>query len=309
MPVTELRLRSETHPIIRAGISTDNPPDAQSTAPRPDPLLREALALSTQPGFPQAVREFARGMVRFREAPRLVNKLTSHESRLRVIGYLLYLHADRERFGPEGGATYVRLLELCTRDQEVSPRVLKTTLALLRLTGFIHSQRNAADLRSAYYRPTQRMLEQMRLWLSGIARSLDRLQPQPRYLQRLDEDPAVFDRFMVASGRARIAGVRPVDFMPEFVGFFGRRAGAGAVAIGIMHAHLEGAPFPSRAQIARRFGLAKSQVSSIIGDGTQLGYFEVDAAGMAVPTSRLCRDFSCWVSLVLAFCARHLQPA
>ena len=306
--MTELRARSETHPIVRAGLTPDRPADAlEFTPPEQHPLLREAAALSAKPEFSQSVRVFAGGMVRFRQAPRLVNKLISHESRFQVIGGLLYLHADRERFGPEGGATYARLLELCTRSDDVSPRVLKTTLALLRLTGFIHSERNPADLRSAYYRPTERLWGLVRQWLSGIVQSLDLLQPQPHYERRLQDDPAFIERFLVAVGRDRIAGLRPVHFMPEFIGFFGRRAGAAAVVMGIMSAYLEGAPVPSRAQIARRFGLSKTQVSSIIADGARLGYFEVDSVGVPAPTLRLQGDFARWISILLAFCVRHMQ--
>jgi hypothetical protein len=272
-------------------------------------LQQEASHLRALPPFARAVRAYAAGMARFREAPRLVNKLTSYESRFRVIGYLLYLHADRERFGPEGGATYARLLELCGQSQEVSPRVLKTTLALLKLTGFVTSQRNASDLRSAYYRPTPRMSDFVRRWLSTAVQALDMLQPEARYAQRLHDDPEFIDRFMVSSGRERAAGTRPVDLMPEFIGFFGRRDGAGTVVIALMLASLEGMPVPSRAQLAARFGLSKTQVTTIISDGARLGYFELDYVGVPTPSFRLRDDFHRWISIVLAFCARHMQPA
>jgi hypothetical protein len=74
-----------------------------------DPLPAYAAQPSALPRFPQAMREYIIGSARFRESPRLLNKLVSHDARWRVVGYLLYLAVDRERFGPAGGASYGRL--------------------------------------------------------------------------------------------------------------------------------------------------------------------------------------------------------
>src|SRR6185312_8131749 len=83
-----------------------------------DRLLAAASDFRASSAFPQAIREYTLGLSRFRKAPRLINKLISYESRFRVTGYLLYLYADREKFGP-AGASYKQLHELCTRRQEV----------------------------------------------------------------------------------------------------------------------------------------------------------------------------------------------
>ena len=285
------------------------PAAAEDSSPGEDLLLKEAAALRALPAFGQAVRAYTQGLARFREAPRIINKITSYESRFRVVGYLLYLHVDRERFGAEGGATYARLLELCTRRQEVSPRVLKTTLALLKLTRFIETQRNAADRRSSYYRPTARMYDFIRQWLSYAVDSLDALQPQLQRARLLRDDPAFIDRFLVAGGRDHIAAEPPADRMPEFIAFFGHREGAGAVILAVMLAFLEGRVVPSRQHIARRFGLSKAQVSSLLGEGTRLGFFSMDDSGAPAPTLRLHDHYRRWISIELAFYARHMRPA
>jgi hypothetical protein len=274
-----------------------------------DLLLKEAAALRAQPAFEQAVREYTQGLARFREAPRIINKITSYESRFRVVGYLLYLHVDRERFGADGGATYARLLELCTRRQEVSPRVLKTTLTLLKLTRFIDVQRNAADRRSSYYRPTARMYDFIRQWLAYAVASLDALQPQLQRARLLRDDPTFIDRFLVAGGRDHIEAEPPADRMPEFIAFFGHREGAGAVILAVMLAFLERTSLPSRQHIARRFGLSKAQVSNLIGEGARLGFFSVDDSGIPISTPRLHDHYRRWISIELAFYARHMQPA
>jgi hypothetical protein len=271
-------------------------------------LLQEAVNFGESPEFPRAVREYTAALARFREAPRVINKLTSYETRFRVILYLLYLHADRERFGAEGGATYARILQLCMRRREVNPRVLKTTLALLKLTGLIGTRRNPDDQRSMYYFPTPRMSDFVHRWLSMGVNPLDVLQPQLRRAHRLKEDPSFAERFLVSAGRDYVVGIRPAYLMPEFMSFFWQREGASAVVAAALLSSFDATPFPSRDRLARRFGLSKTQVSSIIAEGAKLGYFELDADGTPAPSPRLHEEYGRWVSIDLTFYARHMPP-
>ncbi len=142
-----------------------------------EPATQDVLALTAQrfaaaPSFRQAVQQFSDGYLEFRQGPKLLSKLLSHDASWRVIGYLLYLYADREQFGSDG-ATYGRLLELCTRRNEISRRTLKTMLALLRLAGFVQAHASAADRRVKIYQPTERMMGFVRRWLSYPVATLD----------------------------------------------------------------------------------------------------------------------------------------
>jgi len=286
-------------------ISTKN--DA-ANAPS-EPLLAEAARFRGEPTFPQAVRAYTAALARFREAPRLINKLISYESRFRVTGYLLYLDADRELFSATGGASYKNLHELCTRRQEVSPRVLKTTLALLKLTGFVQTVRSRTDGRSKSYRPTERMTGFVRQWLGYAVASLDALDPRMKRAALLDGDPTFIERFLVSGGRDHASNTPPADLMPDFIAFFGSREGAAAVILAVMQASFDGTSVPAQAQIARRFGLSKSQVSNIINEGIRLGYFAQDATGLLSPTPHLNDSYGRWISIELAFYARHMTPA
>src|SRR3982751_5750624 len=107
-----------------------------------DPLPAQAARFAATPAFDAALRAYIAGQVGFRRSNRVVNRLISHQARWRLAGYLLYLHADRERYGPNGGATYGNLHEMCSRRPEISPRVLKTMLALLQFTGFVKARRS-----------------------------------------------------------------------------------------------------------------------------------------------------------------------
>lgn len=274
-----------------------------------DPLLAEAARLRSQPAFPQAVRAYTDGLAHFRDALRLANKLLSQETRFRTVRYLLYLDADSEQYGPDGGATYGRLLELCTRRNEISPRVLKTMLALLTITGFVETRRSESDRRLKFYRPTARMMHFVRQRVANAVNALDILQPEMRRAQLLRDDPEFIRRLLASAGRAHISGEPPADRMPEFMAFFGGREGAAPIVFILVLADIDGTAPPSRAEIARRFGLSKSQVSNVIAQGVQLGYFALDAAAMPSATPELRNDFDRWISIELAFHARHMGTA
>jgi hypothetical protein len=274
-----------------------------------DELAAHAACLLALPAFPKAVREYTVGLARFRESPRFANKLISYDTRWRVVGYLLYLAADRERFGADGGATYGRLLEICTRRQEVSPRVLKTMLALLKFTGFIETISSDTDRRSKLYRPTARMDQFVNLWLGYAVSALDLLEPDMQRTRMLREDSGFAERFLVSGGREHLTATPPADRMPEFIAFYGARDGAGAAVLSVMLADIDDTPVPSRAAIAKQFGLSKTQVGNVLATGEAKGFFALDGAGVPAATQHLRDSYGRWISIELAFYARHMQPA
>jgi hypothetical protein len=285
---------------------------ADGAAARDDPvdaLLVEAAALRARPAYPAAVRQYSAGLVRFRQSSRLVNKLSAHEGRFRTIGYLLHLSAVSAIEGGDGGVSYGQLHEICVaRHGEVSPRVLKTTLAFMRLLGFIESWRSAADRRVTVYRPTPRMLEFARRWFRHAAEALDVLAPEFGRLARLEDDPAFLDQLLVLGGRDHADGP-PAERMPEFIGFFGGREGAAAITALLMLAAIDGQPMPSRAAMARQFGLSKTQVSEVITEGMRVGFLALDGASAPTMTARLRDSFRQWISIELAFYARNMRVA
>ena len=191
------------------------------------------------------MREYTLATARFRESPRLVNKLISYHKRWRVLSYLLYLAADRETFGPLGGATYSRLLELCTLRETASPRVLKTVLALLKFTGFVETVSDGADRRLKHYRPTPRIAVFVHQWLSYAVATLDILQPEVNRSRLLRDEPNLAERFFISAGRSHASGMLLTDRMPEFTAFFAERDGATAVMLTVMLADIDGTPVPS----------------------------------------------------------------
>jgi hypothetical protein len=274
-----------------------------------DEIDEIAVRFAAMPAFPLAVGEYIVTMTSMRQRFRLLNKVISHNARWRVAAFLMYLSADRERFGPDGGATYTNLLEMCRRRAEIKPRVLKTVLALLLITGSVKVARKEDDRRSKFYQPTERMHEFMRHWMGNSTRVLDILEPEKRRSQLLRDDPGFCDRFLVSSGRAHLTAVPLVERMPEHTAFFGSRDGAAAVAHAVLLAEIDDLPVPSRAELTKLYGFSKTQFTKVLTDGVRRGYFVVDSAGVPAPTSRLRASYSKWVSIELAFYAFHMQPS
>lgn len=287
--------------------STMSPTDAHDDLS--DSLMAEAAQLRTSPAFPTAIREYTVAISRFREAPRLINKLIASETRFRLTAYVFCFAAYYERHGPLGGVTYTQLLDLCAQREELTPRTLKTTLTLLKLAGFVKTSRNPSDRRSKSYHPTPRMWDFVTSWMPHAVNALDAVQPEMQRAQMLAQDPDFIRRFAAAAGHAHATGIPLIDRMPEFTCFFGKREGAIPVVLSVMMSDIDGMPLPSRAQIAKRFGLSKTQVSNMIVEGTGLGFFSTDAAGTPHATAYLRDSYARFISIELAFYARHMRPA
>lgn len=283
---------------------------SEEGAPDPaDALLVEAAAIYARPQFSAAVRHYTTALAGFRERSRLTNKLMAYEARFRTVGYLLYLYAENATSGDGLGVSYGTLYDLCVRRGEVGPRTTKTMLALLDLAGFVASARSAADRRIKLYRPTDKMLDFARAWFGHSAATLDVLEPEAQRSARLRSDRAYLLAFLVSAGREHAGERPPADRMPDFIGYFGAMEGAAAVVSAVSLADIDGVAAPSRAALARQFGLSKTQVSKVIEAGVGQGWFGLDASAAPLVTDRLRRAYRRWISIELAFYARHLSAA
>lgn len=272
-----------------------------------DRLLCEARELAEHPAFDAAIMAYATGLARFREAPRILNMIVSTEVRWRILGYLLYLDADRERFGPEGGATYGRLLQLSASQAGASPRAVKTVLALLRLGGLVRVTHDPFDRRIRHYRPTARLFDYVKDWMRYGTAALDILKPGSG-LSAFVDDQAFIDQFSVSGGRAHMEDAIPLaDRVPVPLSSLSAMAGSHSVILAVTLAHLQQAQSPSHHSIAKRFGLSRSQVSNVVSAGVARDVFQRSSDGHLEPTAALLSSFRTWVSIELAFYARHMR--
>jgi hypothetical protein len=153
------------------------------------------------------------------------------------------------------------------------------------------------------------MWDFVRKWIPHAVNALDVLQPEMQRARMFAQDPEFIRRFAAAAGREHATGIPLIDRMPEFTSFFGKREGAIPVVLAIMLSDIDGTPLPSRAQIAKRFGLSKSQVSNILIEGIGRGYFSAGETETPRATAHLRDSYARFVSIELAFYARHMRPA
>lgn len=273
-----------------------------------DSLLDDATLLAAHPDFDAAVLAYAVGLLKLREAPRLVNMIVSTDVRWRIIGFLLYLDADRERFGPQGGASYGRLLETCMTRDEASPRAVKSVLALLQFGGLVRVVTDKADRRVKFYRPTERMFDFVRQWMEYGTAALDILEPEMQR-SRYVGDQSFIDGFSVSGGRAHLEDAIPLaDRVPEPLSSLKHMLGSYSVIVTVLLARLQNRPVSSQHAIAKRFGLSRSQVGNVMSAGLAQGLFVRDGSDNVVPTPALIASFRTWISIELAFYARHMRP-
>ena len=251
-----------------------------------DAVSAIAARFAASPAFAQALLSYSEGLAELRQGQRFLNKLLARDASWRVIGYLLFLDAGRDPLDANSGATYGRLHALCTHRGEVSPRTLKTMLALLRLGGFLRARTSASDRRLRIYQPTERLIGFVRRWLSYPVIALDILEPQGQRARRLREDPEFVRQFLLSGGRNFMASTPLTERMPEFGFFLDGQEGAMMTLLALLLAKMLGAPTPSRATIARQFGLSKTQVTRVVTAAAAQGFFAMDADGVPAPTPK-----------------------
>lgn len=76
----------------------------------------------------------------------------------------------------------------------------------------------------------------------------------------------------------------------------------------LLGAEIVGVPYPTRSEVASRFGLTKSQMTNVVAAGVELGFLSVSNV-TAHPTQAMREGNTDWVAVALAFLHHHLHPA
>lgn len=298
-----LPLRALARSLLVTSMSMIYPPARPRTTAQ---LKAEAAQLQSLPSYEAALHTYTRQISAYREASRPVAKLIANEDRFRTLNFFFTMWAEKLGHGLDGALTYGELFEICRRG-EVSPRILKTTLSIGEVLGYFERSKNPDDGRSWLYRPTPQMLLFPHQWLLPATHALDTLVPDRRRGERLEADPAILVYFFRSAGREFASGLQPMTLQPEFMSFYGQKEGGAVFTMGLLLAEIDGLPTPSRAEIAARYGLTKSQVNQLIIAGQSAGLLEVEA-GVPRSTKALRDGHSEWVALSLAFLGHHLWP-
>ena len=136
------------------------PPDTDQVK-----LLADAAVFAANPVFNSAIRAYFIEMARILEAPRLLNVVITSDARWRIMGYLLYLADDTERFRAARRCllrTAAYPVHASARGQP--PVSSRTMLGLLKLSNMVRIAPDKRDARVGYYQPTERLYRGVRDW-------------------------------------------------------------------------------------------------------------------------------------------------
>lgn len=274
---------------------------ADATFAGEDPLEVRAASLLADPAFPAATTGFITAMNRFRREGRgPINKLLGRDVRFRVVNLCFCLHVRGRLVGSERGASFGEMVEAIRRTLGGSPRVVRTTLDMMRKMGLVDVEAGSVDRRVSIFAPTPALMALVRGWLAGVMTHLDLLEPEGRRAERFTTEPGFVEHVAVAMGEAFLAGEPLTGRIPELSCFFLYECGWPVLNTVVAHAR-EGLPLPTLGVIAETYGLTKSQVANVVTLAVENGFLVRDAAGRATVTPALMAAYDRWAAIFFAF--------
>ncbi len=266
-----------------------------------DHLAQRARALLADPAFPAAAVAFTAAMNRFRREGRgPLNKLLGRDIRFRVVNLCFCLHVRGVLVGPERGASFGEMVEATRRTLGGSPRVVRTTLDMMRKLGLVDVEVGSTDRRVSIFVPTPALLATVRVWLAGVMAHLDLLEPAGRRAERFAAEPGFVEHVAVAMGDAFLAGEPLTGRVPELSCFFLHECGWPVLNTVVAHAR-DGLPLPTLGVLADTYGLTKSQVANVVTLAVESGFLVRDAGGRATVTPALVAAYDRWAATFFAF--------
>jgi hypothetical protein len=139
----------------------------------------------------------------------------------------------------------------------------------------------------------------VRAWLASLFAALDHVEPEAERSAQLAAGDDIVRRFVLGVGADFRDGESLTGRAPEFALFFDREGGWPLLAMAIRAAH-GGPALPSRGEMAKLFGLSKTQIASVISDATTAGFFTNEGDRLE-PTAHLVERYRRWLAVSFAF--------
>lgn len=235
--------------------------------------------LRAKPGFAEAMRTSAAGLVAMYEGSHLLNWLMDDRARLLFGYFALYLDFAYDPATPGSGLTPTRMKELCVELDICSPGRAGAMLSLMRYGGYLAPAAEVTDRRRRRLTTTEKLSSlierRIRLHFTAMAP----LMPDGETLQRALDDPAFFRGLIIAMFRRFRAGVR---LMREpAIGVFSERNAGLLILASLLTAGEDGDGVPPQRPVrfsisapARRFKVSRTHVLKMIRDAEAEGLLE-----------------------------------
>ncbi|HEY2756323.1 MAG TPA: hypothetical protein VGJ01_11350 [Pseudolabrys sp.] len=246
-----------------------------------DPATPEAItALRARPGFEQAIRTSAAGLIAMYQGGHLHNWLMDDRGRLLFAYFALYLDALRDPADPSSGLTPTRMRTLVAEYDICSPGRATAMLSLMRFGGYLAPDIQVADRRQRRLVATDKLNDLLRERWRVHFNAMAPLLPDGDAILAALDDPAVRRALVIGMVERFRAGFRFISHAPG-LGLFGERnAGLFILMTLITAGEADDSVPPSRpvpmsmAALARRFRVSRPHVLKLIRDAADGGFIE-----------------------------------
>ncbi len=155
----------------------------------------------------------------------ILNKVVLEAWRFQMISLTLYLHQTRDPADPRTGLTVSNLSRLCQRLGLASPGRVFAFLNLMKLGGYLTSERSALDSRVVHLAPTAQFMTTVEEWNDGIFAAIDAAAPEGRLVERRKARFELGTEMRTSGAQGLIDGWLPLEPFPEVAFFAGTDGG------------------------------------------------------------------------------------
>jgi AraC-like DNA-binding protein len=257
----------------------DSPARDTASGRDPDfvPPQLELAALRNHPQFPAAMRATASRLVDLHGRGRLIGWFLSDRTLAILAHAAICLDADARDDDANTGLTPGRFKSFCARTGMCGEGRVTAILAFMRLTGHLVAETHPADRRITRLRPTDKMLETMRIRLraqyEGVAMVCPELASAAGRLGDRDFERELSREFL----KRWAIGSRFIDHAPDMRIFLERDVGV-LILFALMLETDPSEPLPpakpiplSIAALARRFNVSRTHILRLVRDAESEG--------------------------------------
>ncbi|QCI63132.1 hypothetical protein [Phreatobacter stygius] len=274
------------------------------------------LALAAHPGFAQAMRQSADGIVRLHRGSHLLNWLVDDRSRMLFSYFALHLHMTRDPADPASGITPTAMKEIAVAQQICSRGRAAVMLQLMRIAGYLAPDPAKTDRRRQRLIATDKLVQLMQeRWRFNFGAMAPLFADGPRLVAALD-DPAYVAALLGAMHARFSAGFRFLTHAPE-LGLFAERSGGMVLLTSLITSgEADDTVPPSRpvtasiSALARRVSVSRPHMRKLLRDAEAQGFIARVGAGDELIVFRpvladAARSFFAMMFLMLADCGRE----
>jgi hypothetical protein len=247
-----------------------------STPPMPTPEV--IAAMRREPRFKHAIAAVVGSSIEYYQRRWLADRVLNDRGRFGMALLIMYLHFSYRPDTADSGLTAARAREICVAIELCGGGRVEGMLLMMRAAGYLEraEDRNRHVRR---YVPTAKLIKLHRDRHRQVLSALDILRGKNDLVRICDDNECEFyRRFIIAMGRAFLAGYRIVHAAPELQRMIDRDAGLPLMMCVLLASPDYAALVPEEVRptsvsgLARRFDVSRIHVRSVLRDAESAGF-------------------------------------